>query len=54
MTIATKTTENKAVFAYLSANSIFLLFSNSWSKAELVLLRVTVFTMPLKEWKLFI
>lgn len=48
MTIATKMTVSEAAFAYLSANSIFLLFSNSWSRAELVLLRVTVFTMPLK------
>lgn len=48
MTIATKTIVSEKAFPYLSANSIFLLFSNSWSKAELVLLRVTVFTMPLK------
>jgi len=45
---------NQLRFAYLSANSTFLLFSNSWSRAELVLLRVTVFTIPLKVWKLFI
>lgn len=54
MTIATKTIVSEEAFSYLSANSIFLLFSNSWSRAELVLLRVTVFTMPLKVWKLFI
>lgn len=45
---ATATQTSRGCDAYFSANSTFLLFSNSWSSAELVLLRVTVFTMPLK------